>query len=107
MLLPGARYRRTVRLARPSVGLVGLISVLVLAGCGAVETYRSVSGINKNDPDPETAPFTPNLATGPPAPTSATSTAERQKLTQTLIAERTETQSDVAVLPAGVVPSPR
>ena len=116
MLLRGARYRCAVRLARPTVAIVGLIAALGLAGCGAVETYRSVSGVNKNDPDPETAPFTqnlaagevmpyPNLATVPPAPTSATSTAERQKLQQTLVAERTQTQSDVAVLPAGAAPS--
>ncbi len=112
MLLRGARYRCAVRLARPSTGLAGLILALVVTGCGAVETWRSVSGVNKNDPDPETAPFTQNLAAGeelpypnlasvPQPPTSATSTAERQKLTQTLVAERTETQSNVAAPPAG------
>jgi hypothetical protein len=73
-------------------------------------------GVARNDPDPATAPFTqnlaagevmayPNLATVPPPPTRATTAAERQKLTQTLIAERTETQSDALKgLPAA--PSP-
>src|SRR5438874_1545361 len=118
MLLRGARNPCALDFARPTAGLAGVLLVLALGGCGAVETYRSVSGINKNDPDPATAPFTqnlaagevmpyPNLATVPPAPTSATSTGERQKLQQTLIAERTETQSDVAVLPAGAPPSAR
>lgn len=116
MLLHGARYRCAVRLARPSAGLAGLILALALAGCGAVETYRSVSGVNKNDPDPETAPFTQNLAAGeelpypnlasvPPPPTSATSTAERQKLTQTLVAERTDTQSNGAAPPGPAAPA--
>src|SRR5438034_3038066 len=108
---------RTAGLFVPiTLGIILPITLpITLGGCGAVETWRSVSGVNKNDPDPETAPFTqnlaageaipyPNLATVPPPPTSATSTAERQKLTQTLIAERTETQSDVAVLPAGAAP---
>ena len=54
-------------------------------------SWRSLSGVDKNDPDPETAPFSQNLAAGeampypnlasvPPPPTSATSTAERHKL---------------------------
>jgi hypothetical protein len=73
-----------------------------LGGCNPIETWRSVSGANKNDPDPVTAPFTgnlaaadaapyPNLASVPPPPTRATSTAERQKLAQTLVAERSAT----------------
>src|SRR5438105_3924363 len=114
MLLRGARYRCAARLARPSAGVAGLILALALTGCGAVEAWRSVNGVNKNDPDPETTPFTrnlaageelpyPNLATVPPPPTTATSTAERQKLTQTLVAERTETQSSGAA-PPGLAP---
>jgi hypothetical protein len=115
MLLRGARCRCAARLARPCVGLAGMMLALALAGCGAVDTFRSLSGVNKNDPDPETAPFTQNLAAGeqmpypnlasvPPPPTSATSTAERQKLTQTLVAERTETQSSGAP-PPGLMPA--
>ena len=81
--------------------LAGLFFTTALGGCsGPIETYRSLSGVNKNDPDPQTAPFTHNLAEGeaapypnlgsfPPLPTPATNAAERQKLTQSLIAERT------------------
>src|ERR1700730_10496763 len=116
MLLRGAPYRCAVRLARPSAGLAGLILALALAGWGAVEPYRSLSGVNENDPDPETAPFTQNLAAGeempypnlasvPPPPISATSKAERQKLTQTLVAERTDTQSNVAAPPGPAAPT--
>jgi hypothetical protein len=95
-----------------------LALVLGLAGCSPIESYRSWTGIAGNDPDPATAPFTqnlaagdamayPNLATVPLPPTRATSAAERQKLTQSLIAERTDTQSDAikgppaAPLPTG------
>src|SRR2546428_13208059 len=118
MLLRRARYRCAVRLARPNAWLGGLTLAVALAGCGAVETWRSVSGVNKNDPDPETAPFTQNLAAGeaipyphlatlPPPPTSATSTPQRQKLTQTPIAERTATPAHGAVLPARAPPNRR
>jgi Meckel syndrome type 1 protein len=41
----------------------------------------------------------------PPPPISATSTAERQKLTQTLVAERTDTQSNVAAPPGPLAPA--
>ncbi len=78
---------------------------VALAGCNsAIETVRSLRGINKNDPDPATAPFSgnmaaaeaapyPNLASVPPPPTRATSAAERQKLTEKLIAERAAAQA--------------
>jgi hypothetical protein len=98
---PGGRPGR--RRARQTGGLAGL-PVLValgiaLSGCGAIETWRSLSGVNKNDPDPRTAPFTGNLADGeaapypnlgsfPPLPTRTTNAAERQKLTQSLVADR-------------------
>jgi hypothetical protein len=72
---------------------------LAIGGCAPVDAWRSLSGVDKNDPDPQTAPFTgnlaageaapyPNLASVPPPPTHATTTAERQKLTQSLIADR-------------------
>jgi hypothetical protein len=75
------------------------VLAIATAGCGAVEGWRSLTGVNKNDPDPQTAPFTgnlaageaapyPNLASVPPPPTRATSTAERQNLTQSLVADR-------------------
>ena len=92
--------------------LIGLGAALPMAlgGCGAVETYRSLAGINKNDPDPQTAPFSgnladaenapyPNLASFPPMPVRATSTAERQKLTQSLIADRSALVADSGPAP--------
>jgi hypothetical protein len=77
-----------------------LALVLAAAGCtSAVDTWRSLNGTDINDPNPKTAPFTgnmaeafqrpyPNLASVPPPPTDETSTAERNKLAQTLVADR-------------------
>jgi outer membrane protein OmpA-like peptidoglycan-associated protein len=81
-------------------GLAVAALVLVLGGCSPVETYRHWSGIAANDPNPATTPNTknlaagdaagyPNLATVPPPPTQAMTTAELDKLTQSLIADRT------------------
>jgi hypothetical protein len=84
-------------------GLAGLVLLIApgiaLIGCSPIETYRLLSGVNKNDPDPQTAPFSHNLAEGeaapypnfgsfPPLPTPTTNATDRQKLTQSLIAER-------------------
>jgi hypothetical protein len=87
-------------------------SLAVLVGCGAavagctgaVETVRAVRGVNKNDPDPVAAPFTgnmaaaeaapyPNLASVPLPPVHATTAAERSKLSERLVAERTAAQA--------------
>ena len=70
-----------------------------LGGCSPVETYRHWTGVAENDPNPATTPNTknlaageaasyPNLATVPAPPTQALSTAELDKLTQSLIADR-------------------
>ncbi|MGC2416048.1 MAG: hypothetical protein WA459_25555, partial [Stellaceae bacterium] len=49
--------------------VAGLLVLIALGGCsGPIEAYRSMSGVNKNDPDPQTAPFTHNLAEGEAAP---------------------------------------
>jgi hypothetical protein len=94
-----------------------------LCGCtSAIEFGRSVSGVNKNDPDPATAPFTGNLdkaeasgygnlASVPPPPTLATTVAERQKLAEHLAAERTSAEAKDArgepgSATAGPVPPP-
>ena len=114
MVLRGARCRGWGGPGWPAAELAGLALALALVGCSPIESYRSFTGVARNDPDPATAPFTqnlaagdamgyPNLATVPPPPTRATSAAERQKLTQTLIAERTETQSDAI---KGLPPAP-
>jgi hypothetical protein len=87
---------------RQAAGCAGLALLVALAGCDPIDTYRSLNGIAKNDPDPKTALFTqnlaageaepyPNLATVPPPPTRTTSTADRQKLAQSLIADRAQT----------------
>src|SRR5215469_16763193 len=87
-----------------AVWLLGLLLAAGLTGCnGVIETYRSASGANKNDPDPATAPFTenlekaeaeayPNLATVPSIPTVVTTVAERQKLAENLTGARTSTE---------------
>jgi outer membrane protein OmpA-like peptidoglycan-associated protein len=81
-------------------GKAALAALLIgLSGCNPVETYRHWTGIAENDPNPTTTPNTknlaageaasyPNLATVPPPPTQALSTAELNKLTQSLIADR-------------------
>ena len=74
-----------------------------LGGCNPVETYRHWTGVAENDPNPATTPNTknlaageaasyPNLATVPAPPTQALSTAELDKLTQSLIADRAQRQ---------------
>lgn len=98
--------------------LGGLALLLVLSGCnGVIETYRSVAGMNKNDPDPATAPFVanlakaegngyPNLASVPQAPELATTVAERQALTTSLTGTRTATEANGGTAAPGPVPPP-
>ena len=89
-----------------------LAAVLVLVACNPVETWRDWSGASKNDPDPETARNTQNLAAGeaadypnlasvPPPPNRALTAAEREKLTQSLIADRTNAKYSDERLRAG------
>jgi len=89
-----------------------LAALLGLAACNPVETWRDWSGASKNDPDPETTPNTqnlasgeasdyPNLATVPPPPVRALTVAEREKLTQSLIADRTNAKYSAEKLVAG------
>jgi outer membrane protein OmpA-like peptidoglycan-associated protein len=86
--------------------------VFGLAACNPVETWRDWTGASKNDPDPETTPNTqnlaagettdyPNLATVPPPPNRALTAAEREKLTQSLIADRTNAKYSDEKLRAG------
>ena len=106
-LRPDGRPER--RRARQTGGVAGLLAPIAvgiaLGGCGAVDAYRSLAGVDKNDPDPRTAPFSgnlaaadaqpyPNLGSFPPMPVLVTSTAERQKLTQSLITDRAATAAD-------------
>src|SRR5215472_9475445 len=79
--------------------LAFLAVVLGFAACNPVDTWRDWTGASRNDPDPETTPNTqnlaageaadyPNLATVPAPPVRAMTAAERDKLTQSLIADR-------------------
>lgn len=114
MASQGTRHHR----GGPTVWLLGLLFAAGLSGCGGViETYRSASGINKNDPDPATAPFTenldkaeagayPNLATVPPPPTIATTLAERKKLAENLTGARASVEANGGSASSGPVPPP-
>jgi outer membrane protein OmpA-like peptidoglycan-associated protein len=89
-----------------------LAAVLGVAACNPIETWRDWSGASKDDPDPETTPNTqnlaageasdyPNLATVPPPPVRALTAAERDKLAQSLIADRTNAKYSAEKLAAG------
>ncbi|HTQ32787.1 MAG TPA: hypothetical protein VMI30_01350 [Stellaceae bacterium] len=95
-----------LRFGGSAVWLLGLVLTAGLSGCnGAIDTYRSISGMDKNDPNPETAPFSknlaeaesdryPNLATVPPPPILNSTAAERAKLADNLTEVRTNTQAN-------------
>jgi outer membrane protein OmpA-like peptidoglycan-associated protein len=89
-----------------------LAVVLGLGACAPVETWRDWTGASKNDPDPETTPNTqnlaageasdyPNLATVPPPPNRGLTSAERERLAQSLIADRTNAKYSDEKLRAG------
>ncbi len=108
-----------------AVYLVAILTAMLgLGACNPVETWRDWTGASKNDPDPETTPNTqnlaageasdyPNLATVPEPPIRALTTAEREKLTQSLIADRTNAKysdeklrAGFAAMPAAAPPPP-
>jgi hypothetical protein len=101
-----------------AVWLGGLLLAVALTGCnGTIAAYRSLTGIDKNDPDPATAPFTanldkaetgdyPNLASVPSPPIIASTLAERQALTASLTGARTSTQAKGGTAAPGPVPPP-
>jgi outer membrane protein OmpA-like peptidoglycan-associated protein len=86
--------------AGAKTGRIAVAALLLgIGGCNPVETYRHWTGISANDPNPATTPNSknlaageargyPNLATVPPPPSQALTTAELEKLTQSLIADR-------------------
>jgi outer membrane protein OmpA-like peptidoglycan-associated protein len=89
-----------------------LAVVLGLGACNPVETWRDWTGASQNDPDPESTPNTqnlaageatdyPNLATVPPPPNRTLTPAEREKLTQSLIADRANAKYSDERLRAG------
>src|SRR5262245_19559449 len=77
----------------------------VLAGC--VDTYRSLGGLDRNDPDPAVTPYSvnlaagetadyPNLASVPPPPVLNSSQAERDQLARSLTEERVRAERALA-----------
>jgi hypothetical protein len=100
------------------VWLGGMVLLLGLSGCGGpLEAYRSATGINKNDPDPATAPFQgnlekaeagdyPNLASVPAPPEIATTVAERRALTASLTGARSSLAANGGTPTPGPVPPP-
>src|SRR5258708_30628287 len=95
--------------------VVPLAVMLALAACNPVETWRDWTGASKNDPDPETARNAQNLAAGeaadypnlasvPPPPNRALTAAERDKLIQSLVADRTNAKYSDERLRAGFPP---
>src|SRR6267143_808251 len=109
-LSPRSGADRSPRRKVPRLAM--LAAMLGLVACNPVETWRDWSGASKNDPDPETARNTQNLAAGetadypnlasvPPPPNRALTAAEREKLTQSLIADRTNAKYSDERLRAG------
>jgi len=110
-----ARYRgqgSDRKLGRRARQAVVAALLLGLGACNPIEGYRHLTGASKNDPDPATTPNTqnlaagekapyPNLATVPPPPTQALTTAELDKLTQSLIADRKNAKYTSERLQAG------
>jgi outer membrane protein OmpA-like peptidoglycan-associated protein len=92
--------------------LAVLAAVLALAACNPIETWRDWTGASRNDPDPKTTPNSqnlaageaadyPNLATVPAPPARAMTAADREKLTQSLIADRANARYSDELLRAG------
>jgi outer membrane protein OmpA-like peptidoglycan-associated protein len=89
-----------------------MAALLGLVACNPIETLRDWTGASQNDPDPETTPNKanlaageaadyPNLATVPSPPVQAMTAAEREKLTQSLIADRANARYSNEQLRAG------
>ena len=106
----GSNIERRTRLPARRLAVVALL--LGVAACNPVDTWRDLTGVSRNDPDPDTTPNTknlaageasdyPNLATVPPPPVQALTAAEREKLTQSLIADRTNARHTDEQLRAG------
>jgi outer membrane protein OmpA-like peptidoglycan-associated protein len=93
--------------------IASLALIASLAACNPIDTVRSWTGSAKNDPDPATTPNTANLAAGeaapypnlasvPSPPIPALTQAERDKLTQSLIADRANARYNGEKLQPGI-----
>lgn len=111
------------RIARARAGgsalsVAALLLAAGLSGCNPIEGYRSLAGLNKNDPDPATALFNqnldsaqssgyPNLATVPDPPIVSSTAAERAQIAKGLNAQRASTQAtDAQGHPGSAVAGP-
>jgi len=112
--LSSSRARKSWRWPSISVAVLGAV-LFGLGACNPVDTWRDLTGVSRNDPDPEATPNTknlaagaasdyPNLATVPPPPVRALTAAEREKLTQSLIADRANARHSDEQLRAGFPP---
>ncbi|HEV2188057.1 MAG TPA: hypothetical protein VGR70_12665 [Stellaceae bacterium] len=97
------------RIARARAGgsvlsIAAFVVAAGLSGCNPIEGYRSLAGLNKNDPDPATALFTqnlnsaqstgyPNLAAVPDPPIVSSTVVERGQIAKGLNAQRTSTEA--------------
>ena len=97
-----------------ALGPAGLALLVALGACSPVATWRHLTGVSKNDPDPATTPNTknlaagaaspyPNLATVPPPPTQELTEADLRRLTQSLVADRANAKYTDQELRAGSV----
>jgi outer membrane protein OmpA-like peptidoglycan-associated protein len=114
-LMPQARGNkgRTDGAWRPLAAATALMLMTALGGCNsAINAYRNMRGLSKNDPNPATAPNTknlaiaeaepyPNLASVPAPPTGVSTAAERQAMLRSLTAGRTDLEATDRKLRAG------
>ena len=101
---------------RPLRNLVLAALVASLGACHPIDTWRSLTGANKDDPDPATTPNSQNLAAGskepypnlasvPAPPIPALTQAERDRLTTSLVADRTNARYNQERLLPGPTPA--
>jgi outer membrane protein OmpA-like peptidoglycan-associated protein len=109
---PSSLSGSDTRRKRPAYRLAVVTLLLGLGACNPIDTWRDWTGRSQNDPDPDTTPNTqnlaageasdyPNLATVPPPPNRAMTAAERDKLAQSLIADRANARYSDEQLRAG------
>jgi outer membrane protein OmpA-like peptidoglycan-associated protein len=94
----GARARRVANSALTALAVFWLAGCSVPDSVNPVNWYRDATGLSDNDPSEDTRNSGnlaagskrdfPNLASVPPPPTRALSTAEREALTQRLVSDR-------------------
>src|SRR5579885_2348346 len=118
----GSGRRRGLRVGTVSLALLALAGCSVPDALNPVSWYRDLSGVSKNDALDNTPknkqnleagskePY-PNLADVPDAPSNALSAIDRDKLQQSLVADRENAKYSADALragtaAAGIVPSP-